>query len=71
MLAFEREWAGRRHDDGAKDQAARDRFGLSAIGYYQRLNVLIDTRAALEHDPHTVNRLRRIRASRVRSRSLG
>lgn len=70
MLAFEKEWAGRRDLGGAKDQAAYDRFGLNPTRYYQRLNVLIDEQAAVAHDPHTVNRLRRVRASHVRSRSL-
>lgn len=70
MLRIEAEWAGRPELDGAKDQAVRYELGLSATTYYQRLNVLIDTEAALAADPLTVNRLRRIRSSRVRSRSL-
>ncbi len=46
---------------GAKEMEIRRRLGLSPTRYYQRLNVLIDTRAALEHDPMLVARLRRQR----------
>lgn len=67
MLAFERQWW--KHA-GAKEQAIRVRFGMGATAYYQRLNALLDTAEALEADPVTVNRLRRLRSSRVRSKSL-
>ncbi|MFI7482778.1 DUF3263 domain-containing protein [Kocuria sp. M1R5S2] len=46
---------------GAKEMEIRRRLGLSPTLYYQRLNVLIDTRAALEHAPMLVARLRRQR----------
>ncbi|WP_438612495.1 DUF3263 domain-containing protein [Kocuria arenosa] len=46
---------------GAKEMEIRRRLNLSPTHYYQRLNVLIDTRAALEHDPMLVARLRRQR----------
>ena len=46
---------------GAKEMEIRRRLKLSPTHYYQRLNVLIDTRAALEHDPMLVARLRRQR----------
>lgn len=46
---------------GAKEMEIRRRLDLSPTHYYQRLNVLIDTRAALEHDPMLVARLRRQR----------
>ena len=46
---------------GAKEMEIRRRLGLSPTRYYQRLNVLIDSRAALEHDPMLVGRLRRQR----------
>ena len=62
MLAFERQWFARA---GAREQAIRDRFGLSAITYAQWLNRLLDDRAALAADPVTVNRLRRIRDARA------
>ncbi|HEX6684318.1 MAG TPA: DUF3263 domain-containing protein [Candidatus Limnocylindrales bacterium] len=65
ILAFERQaW---RHA-GAKEQAIRDRFELSATRYYQLLNALLDNPAALEHDPVLVGRLRRLRGSRARAR---
>jgi hypothetical protein len=63
ILAFERGWW--KHA-GAKEQAIRDTFGLSATRYYQVLNGLLDDPAALEHDPVLVARLRRLRASRSR-----
>jgi hypothetical protein len=63
ILAFERRWW--RHA-GAKEQAIRDTFGVSATRYYQLLNRLLDQPAALAHDPVLVSRLRRLRASRTR-----
>lgn len=66
ILAFEGQWW--RHA-GAKEQAIRDTFGLSPTRYYQRLNRLLDEPAALAHDPVLVNRLRRLRVSRTRSRA--
>lgn len=64
ILAFERQWW--RHA-GAKEQAIRDTFGLSATRYYQLLNRLLEEPAALAYDPVLVARLRRLRASRGRS----
>lgn len=46
---------------GAKDEAIRERFGLSPVRYYQQLTAIIETPEALAIDPTTVNRLRRIR----------
>lgn len=66
MLALEREWW---KYSGAKEQAIRDLFDMSATHYYQALNVLIDTEAALAHDPMLVKRLRRLRTTRTRARS--
>lgn len=66
MLELERSWW---RYAGAKEQAIRERFDLSATAYYQRLNALLDNPAALVHDPLTVRRLQRIRAQRRRSRS--
>lgn len=66
ILAFERQWW---KYAGAKEQAIRDLFGMSATRYYQVLNALIDTPAALAADPMLVKRLRRMRASRQRQRS--
>ncbi|WP_125610107.1 DUF3263 domain-containing protein [Specibacter cremeus] len=66
MLDLERQWW---KYAGAKDQAIRDLFGMSATHYYQILNVLIDTEAALAHDPMLVKRLRRLRTSRQKART--
>jgi hypothetical protein len=54
---------------GAKEQAIRDRFDMTATRYYQVLNALIDTEPALAAEPVLVKRLRRIRSDRQRSRS--
>src|SRR5688572_22336493 len=53
ILAFEKQWW--KHA-GAKEQAIRDTFGLSATRYYQVLNALLDDPAALAHDATTVGR---------------
>ena len=66
VLAFERQWW---KYAGAKEQAIRELFDMSATRYYQVLNTLIDSPAALAHDPMLVKRLRRMRASRQRARS--
>lgn len=66
ILAFERRWW---KYAGAKEEAARELFDLSATRYYQVLNALIDSPAALEHDPMLVKRLRRLRSTRQRGRS--
>lgn len=66
ILSFERQWW--KHA-GAKEQAIRDAFEMSATRYYQVLNSLIDTEAALAYDPLLVKRLRRLRAARQRARS--
>ncbi|WP_152365968.1 DUF3263 domain-containing protein [Microlunatus speluncae] len=66
ILAFERHWW---KFAGAKEQAIRERFELSATRYYQVLNALIDKPEALAHDPLLVKRLRRLRANRQRERS--
>ncbi|MTB70965.1 DUF3263 domain-containing protein [Arsenicicoccus cauae] len=66
ILAFERQWW---KYDGAKEQCVKELFDMSATRYYQVLNALIDTQAALEHDPMLVKRLRRLRAQRQRARS--
>jgi hypothetical protein len=66
ILAFERQWW---KYAGAKEQAIRDLFDMSATRYYQLLNSLIDNPAALAHDPMLVKRLRRLRTARQRQRS--
>jgi hypothetical protein len=66
ILDFERQWW---KYAGAKEQAVRELFDLSATRYYQVLNALIDSPAALEHDPMLVKRLRRMRSTRQRART--
>ncbi|MDN4477500.1 DUF3263 domain-containing protein [Demequina sp. SYSU T00039] len=68
VLAFERQWW---RYAGAKEDAIRELFDLSATQYYQVLNSLIDSPAALAHDPMLVRRLRRMRAARQRGRAMG
>uniref|UniRef100_A8LYL0 DUF3263 domain-containing protein n=1 Tax=Salinispora arenicola (strain CNS-205) TaxID=391037 RepID=A8LYL0_SALAI len=65
ILDFEQQWW--RHP-GAKEQAIRDRFGLTATRYYRLLNTLLDNPAALAAEPLLVGRLRRLRSARARDR---
>jgi hypothetical protein len=66
ILAFERQWW---KYAGAKEQAIRELFDMSATRYYQVLNALIDRPEALACDPMLVKRLRRLRSARQRARS--
>ena len=66
VLDFEKQWW---KYAGAKEQAVRELFDLSATQYYQVLNTLIDSPAALEAEPMLVKRLRRMRATRQRERT--
>jgi hypothetical protein len=66
MLVFERQWW---KFAGAKEQAIRELFDMSATRYYQVLNTLVDRPEALAHDPMLVKRLRRMRQTRRRSGS--
>jgi Protein of unknown function (DUF3263) len=66
ILAFERHWW---KYSGAKEQAVRELFEMSATRYYQVLNALLDRPEALAADPMLVKRLRRLRAARQRARS--
>lgn len=66
VLDFERRWYTY---GGAKDHAIRERFDLSAAGYFQVLNSLLENPAAYAVDPILVKRLRRIRDSRQRNRA--
>ncbi|HEU0042481.1 MAG TPA: DUF3263 domain-containing protein [Jiangellaceae bacterium] len=66
ILDFERQWW---KYAGAKEQAVRDLFDMSATRYYQVLNALIDRPEAIAHDPMLVKRLRRLRSARHRARS--
>jgi hypothetical protein len=66
ILDFERQWW---KYAGAKEQAVRDLFDMSATRYYQVLNALIDRPEAIAYDPMLVKRLRRLRSARHRARS--
>ena len=66
ILTFERQWW---KFAGAKEQAIRELFDMSATRYYQVLGALIDRPEALAFDPMLVKRLRRMRAARQRARS--
>lgn len=67
ILDFERSWW---RFGGAKEEAIREQFGLTATRYYQLLNQLIDRAEALEADPVLVRRLRRLRQQRQEARSV-
>ena len=66
ILEFERQWW---KYSGAKEQAIRELFGMSATRYYQVLNALVDHPSALSFDPMLIKRLQRIRSARARNRS--
>ncbi|HEV8025467.1 MAG TPA: DUF3263 domain-containing protein [Candidatus Nanopelagicales bacterium] len=66
ILEFERQWW---KYAGAKEQAIRDLFDMSATRYYQIINNLIDRPESMRFDPMLVKRLRRMRAARQRARS--
>ena len=66
ILAFERQWW---KYAGAKEQAIRELFDMSATRYYQVLNALLDRPEAMAFDPMLVKRLRRLRASRQKARA--
>lgn len=66
ILEFEHRWW---KYPGAKEQAVREAFGISATRYYQQLNALIDRPDALALDPLLVRRLRRQRSRRLRTSS--
>ncbi|SNS62221.1 Protein of unknown function [Micrococcales bacterium KH10] len=68
ILHFERGWW---RFAGAKEQAISTEFSMSPTQYYQVLNRLIDTEAALAAEPLLVKRLRRLRDQRQRERSDG
>ncbi|MFC7374167.1 MULTISPECIES: DUF3263 domain-containing protein [unclassified Brachybacterium] len=48
---------------GSKERAIREEIGISKVGYYVRLNTLLDEPAALRAAPALVNRLRSQRTS--------
>ena len=68
MLDFERECSLL---PGPKEPTIRERFAVSSTTYYRSLSALITRRAAYDHDPLTVLRLRRLREQRRRTRIEG
>jgi hypothetical protein len=66
VLRFERQWW--KHA-GAKEEAIRSEFGLSAARYYQMLNTVLDEPQALAFDPMLVKRLHRLRDARTEARA--
>lgn len=66
ILEFEREWW---QHGGAKEEAIRAEFALSTARYYQLLNAVIDSPAAVRHDPMLVKRLQRARDARTQARA--
>lgn len=65
ILTFERQaW----RFAGAKETEIRELFGMTTTQYYQRLNQLLDSEAALAADPLLVKRLRRQRDARHTTR---
>ncbi|HVF52064.1 MAG TPA: DUF3263 domain-containing protein [Actinomycetota bacterium] len=65
ILDFERSWW--KHA-GAKEQAIRERFDMSATRYYQLLNELLEKPESMAYDPILVKRLVRLRTYRQRQR---
>lgn len=66
ILAFEQQWW---KQSGAKEQAIRELFDMSASRYYQVLNALAYKSEAVRVDPMLIKRLRKVRASRQRARA--
>ncbi|ORI21403.1 DUF3263 domain-containing protein [Rhodococcus sp. 1168] len=66
ILSFERQWW---KYAGAKEEAIKELFSMSATRYYQVLNALVDRPESLAADPMLVKRLRRLRASRQKARA--
>jgi hypothetical protein len=66
ILEFEGQWW--KHA-GAKEEAIRAQFGLSAARYYQLLNAALDDPGSLAFDPMLVKRLQRMRDARTQARS--
>lgn len=69
ILDFERGWWTTA--PGPKEQAIRADLGISAGRYYELLNALLDSRAAMDYDPLVIRRRRRSRNERRRARFEG
>lgn len=70
VLEFERHWC-QRTAAATKADAIRLELRLSKARYYALLDGLLDSPAALAHDPLLVHRLRRRRTERRRARFTG
>lgn len=66
VLEFEGTWAGR---TGAKASAIRAEFDVAPARYYQLLSAILDSPAAVRHDPLLVRRLQRMRDARTAARA--
>jgi len=66
VLAFEHDRA--RHDR-TKEAEIRVEFDMTPARYYQVLNRVIDSPAALAYDPQLVSRLQRLRHARTSARA--
>jgi hypothetical protein len=66
ILDFEAQWP--RHS-ATKEEAIRESFSIPAARYYQILNAIIDSPAAVRHDPMLVSRLQRARDARAKARA--
>lgn len=65
LLMFEAAWQVGNGVD--KRSGIRQRFGISASTYYDRLDRIIETEAAMRIAPSTVRRRRAVRAGRRRN----
>ena len=71
VLEFESSWW---LYPGPKDRAIREFLGMSATHYYRVLRRLVEDPEAMQYDPLTVKRLRKLRsdvAKRAADRLLG
>ena len=66
ILDFEEKWGAH---TGAKESAIYADFGVHSTVFYQRLNRIIDTPAALAARPQLVYRLRAVRDARSEARA--
>lgn len=66
VLEFESAWTAR---TGAKASAIRAEFDVAPARYYQLLSAILDSPAALRHDPLLVRRLQRMRDARAAARA--
>jgi hypothetical protein len=66
VLEFEGAWVAR---TGAKASAIRAEFDVAPARYYQLLSAILDSPAALRHDPLLVRRLQRMRDARAAARA--